>query len=113
MGTKPALVQNLVPQKSLVRQHEPMNESQFRRRFIAGVILCVVLAFLIGRITSFEPLWRGLKDGMTESEVKRALGPPTWIGTSGCIGAGGKDVIRWDYERSELGVEYITMLTST
>ena len=40
---------------------------------------------------------------MTESEVGQALGQPTWIGTTGCIGAGGKDVIRWVYRQSERG----------
>ena len=40
---------------------------------------------------------------MTQSEVRQALGPPSWIGTYGCIGAGDKEVIRWEYRRSDLG----------
>jgi hypothetical protein len=63
-------------------------------------MLFVVLAFLIGWFTGFEPRWRGLKDGMTEAQVRQALGSPGWVGTSGCIGAGGRAVIRWDYRRS-------------
>lgn len=70
---------------------------------IGGAILCGMLAFLIGRFTGFEPRWYGLKDGMTQAQVRQALGAPSWVGTSGCIGAGGKEVIRWDYRRSFLG----------
>jgi hypothetical protein len=80
-----------------------MSASQFRRRFVAGVIFCGLLSFLIGRFTGFESRWRRLTDGCTESDVRQVLGPPNWIGTSGYIGAGGKDVIRWEYRRSELG----------
>src|SRR5436190_22468696 len=50
-----------------VHKHEPMSAS--RRRFAAAAIFSGLLVFLIGRFTSFEPLWHGLKDGMTESEV--------------------------------------------
>ena len=80
-----------------------MSASQLRRRFVAGAILFGAVAFLVGRFTGFEPRWRRLKDGMTEAQVKQALGSPNWVGTSGCIGAGGKEVIRWDYPRSLLG----------
>ena len=81
------------------REHKPMSASQFRRRFIAGVILCLVLAFLIGRFSGFEPRWRAVKDGMSEAQVRQALGSPSWVGTSGCIGWGGKNVLRWEYRR--------------
>jgi hypothetical protein len=40
---------------------------------------------------------------MTEAQVRQALGSPDCIGTSGCSGAGGKQVIRWDYQRLLLG----------
>jgi hypothetical protein len=40
---------------------------------------------------------------MTEAQVRQTLGTPTWVGGSGCIGVGGKEVIRWDYRRSFLG----------
>jgi hypothetical protein len=66
-------------------------------------MFCGLLAFLIGRFTSFEPRWRSLKDGCTESDVRQILGTPSWIGTSGYTGAGGKDVVRWEYRRSRLG----------
>src|SRR5690349_24141266 len=82
-----------------------MSAALFRRVFVAGIIFCGVLAFCIGRFGGFEPRWRGLKDGMTQSEVRQVLGPPSWIGTSGCIGAGNKMVIRWEYRRSEPGCD--------
>jgi hypothetical protein len=68
-----------------------------------GAIACGVLALLIGPLAAFEARWRGLKDGMTETQVRQALGPPSWVGTSGTIGAGNQKVIRWDYSRSFLG----------
>ena len=83
-----------------VRKHESMSVSQFRRRFLVGATLCGVLALFIGQFTAFEPHWRGVKDGMTQTQVRQALGSPDWIGTSACIGSGGKAVIRWDYRRS-------------
>jgi len=76
-----------------------MSASHFRRSFIAGVIVCLVLAVWIGRLTRFEPRWNGLKDGMTEAQVRQVLGSPSWVGTSGCIGWGGKNVLRWEYRR--------------
>src|SRR5262249_49499100 len=80
-----------------------MSASQFRTRFIAGALLFGVVAFSMGWFTGFGARWRGVRDGMTQSEVRQALGTPTWIGSSGCVGAGGKDVIRWEYRRPELG----------
>ncbi|HEY5913034.1 MAG TPA: hypothetical protein VJA21_20785 [Verrucomicrobiae bacterium] len=80
-----------------------MSVLQFRVRFIVGVIVCVVLAFLVGRFTGFEVRWRGLSDGMTQAEVRRVLGAPTRTGSSGCIGAGNKPVERWEYRRHEAG----------
>src|SRR5262249_10850274 len=91
------------PVMAIVRKHESMSFSVLKKGFFVGAIFCVALAFLIGRFTSFEPRWRGLRDGMTRSEVAQALGRPSWIGTSGYIGAGGKQVIRWDYRRSYPG----------
>src|SRR5262249_53512542 len=85
--------------RSGVHIPDSMSASQFNRRFGGAVILCLMLAFLIGRLTGFEPRWRGLKDGMTEAQVRQALGPPSSVGTSGCIGWGGRNVLRWEYRR--------------
>lgn len=86
-----------------VREYKPMTSSQFRRRLIAGVIVCGASAFLLGRSAGFESHWRHLKDGMTQTEVREALGTPTWTGNSGCIGADNKPVLRWEYRRWRLG----------
>ncbi len=81
-----------------------MSQSQFRRRFIAGVIGCLAVAFLLGRFTGFEPHWRQLRDGMTEAEVTLLLGKPKRTGNSWCIGAGNQRVKRWEYDRWGLAV---------
>ena len=80
-----------------------MSVSQFRRRFIAGVMLGGLLAFLLGRFTGLEPRWGGLRDGMTQAEVMHVLGAPTRTGNGDCIGAGNKPVVRWEYRSSHLG----------
>jgi hypothetical protein len=80
-----------------------MSVSQFRRRFVAGIIICLGLAFLIGRFKGFEPRWGELKDGMTQVEVMRVLGAPAWAGNGSCTGAGDKKVARWEYRRWQLG----------
>jgi hypothetical protein len=86
-----------------VHKDKSMSVSRFRKTFILGAILFLGLALLLARFTAFEPRWRGLRDGMTQPEVRHALGAPSGIGTSGCIGAGGRPVIRWDYRRSRPG----------
>jgi hypothetical protein len=60
----------------------------------------VLLVFFLARFVapSFSTRWRGIKDGMTQAEVRKALGTPTWTGTSGTIGAGNKEVTRWEYK---------------
>jgi hypothetical protein len=76
-----------------------MSISRYRVRIIAGMVICGVLAFLLGWFTSFELRWGRLKDGMSESEVRHVLGVPREIGTSGTIGADDKQVLRWEYRR--------------
>lgn len=78
-----------------------MRESQFKRRFVAGLILCGVLAYLVGRFgeIGFNARWRHLRDGMTQYEVRQALGVPTLIGKTWIIGAGNQPVTRWEYKR--------------
>ncbi len=78
--------------------------SVFRKRFIAGVVACLVLSFLIGRLgPALSTRWHNLNDGMTPVEVRQALGVPAWTGNSECIGAGGKNVTRWQYRQWQLG----------
>ncbi len=76
---------------------------QLNRRLIAGVIVCGLTAFLLGRFTGLEPRWRRLRDGMTQAEVIHLLGVPSLTGNGYCIGAGNKPVLRWEYRRCEVG----------
>jgi len=70
---------------------------------IVGIIACGLVAFLLGHSgDKFEARWSKLKDGMTQKEVRRTLGNPTWVGTTGCIGAGNRKVMGWEYERRSL-----------
>ena len=87
----------------IVRKNRRMSVSQFKRRIIAGIVVCGALTFLLGRFTGFEPRWRGLRDGMTQAEVMQALRTPTWTGNGDCIGAGNKPVTRWEYRRCSVG----------
>ena len=80
-----------------------MSVSRYQKGLLAGIVLCGVFAFTMGYFTGFEPAWRTIRDGMTQSQVTQALGPPTTVGTSGCLGAGSKEVVRWDYRRSFFG----------
>lgn len=81
----------------------PMCVSRFNKMLVGGIIVCGCLAFLLGHLWGgFDVRWSKLKDGMTQEEVRRALGNPTWVGTTGCIGAGGKNVTGWEYERRTL-----------
>ena len=80
-----------------------MSVSQMRRRFTAGFIACALLAFLLGRFTTFDGRWGGLRDGMSQAEVRHVLGVPAWAGYGYCIGAGDQKITRWDYRRWELG----------
>jgi len=82
-----------------------MRTSQLKRRLIAGVIVCGLLAFFLGRLSAPDssPRWRNLRDGMTQNEVRQALGGPTWMGKTSTTGAGGEMVARWQYRRYQLG----------
>src|SRR5882762_9468636 len=78
-----------------------MHISHFKKRFIGGLLVCGLLAFLLGRLggPDFNTRWRNLKDGMTQNEVSQALGIPTWTGKTMTIGAGNQPVTRWQYMR--------------
>ena len=78
-----------------------MCASQLKKRFIAGFIVCAFLAFWLGSSGEFgfNPRWRKLRDGMTQQEVREALGPPTFTGQGDAIGAGNQPLTRWDYKR--------------
>src|SRR3569832_1721284 len=80
-----------------------MSTMRFKQGFMAGLLTCAAFAFLFGRVASFEPRWRGLKDGMSQAEVMRVLGTPTRKGNGDAIGAGDKIVARWVYRRWRAG----------
>jgi hypothetical protein len=70
-------------------------------RLITGGVILVLLAFLVGRFgsLSFYTRWRGIKDGMTQQEVRKALGSPTLATQTSTIGAGDQRVTEWQYKR--------------
>jgi hypothetical protein len=78
-----------------------MRPSQFKKRLIAFVILGGLLAFLLGLYgpRGFTARWRDLKPGMTQAEVRQAVGAPTWSGKTDVIGVGDQPVTSWHYKR--------------
>ncbi len=80
-----------------------MSKSKLKLGFIAGLVICGVLAFLFGQSQGFESRWRGVKDGMTQAEIRHLLGTPTQIGDGSYIGAGNKPVAHWEYRRRHMG----------
>ena len=71
------------------------------RKLIVSAVALGLFAFFLGRFgpPSFYLRWRDVKDGMTQAEIKKALGTPTLTGTSETIGAGNQRVTRWEYRR--------------
>src|SRR5215470_7901989 len=71
------------------------------RRLILGTIALVLLAFLVDGfgLLSFYTRWRGIKDGMTQQKVRKALGTPTLTTQTWTIGAGDQRVTEWQYKR--------------
>src|SRR5262249_13080997 len=71
---------------------------------LVGVIGCGFMVVLLHHFLrpEFTSRWRNLKDGMTQEEVRQALGSPDWTGAGYCIGAGGKPVTRWEYRSNQL-----------
>ena len=78
-----------------------MSASHLNKRLIRGVIVCGLLVILLClfNVPDFGDGWRHLRNGMTQQEVRRALGAPTWTGNTQCIGAGGVKVTRWQHKR--------------
>ena len=78
-----------------------MDAARLKKRLIAGVIGCGLLAVLLCllRAPDFNTRWRNVKDGMTQKEVSQVLGSPTSAGKKGAIGAGNQVVTRWEYKR--------------
>jgi hypothetical protein len=70
-------------------------------KLILAIVIFVLIAFFLGRfgMASFYTRWRNVKDGMSQREVRKALGTPTQIGASKTIGAGNQPVTRWEYRR--------------
>jgi hypothetical protein len=67
---------------------------------LTGIILGTALVVLLFRgltVSEFDRKWAGLRIGMREAEVLTILGKPHWTGTSTTIGAGGQDVVIWEY----------------
>lgn len=84
-----------------VRRNNPMLGMQFHKKQIVGIIvfgLFVILLFLIHG-PDFNTRWHNLKPGMTQTEVRQALGEPSWTGKTEVIGAGGEKVTSWQYKR--------------
>jgi hypothetical protein len=75
--------------------------SRTTRFVVSGIVAVavIVIAVVMLRRWSFEQRWATIDPGMTEVEVKEALGNPTWKGTIDVQGAGGKSVTSWRYER--------------
>ena len=56
-----------------------MGTLQIKKRIIVGVVGCwiaILLWLILG--PDFTSRWRNLRDGMTQEEVRRALGNPNW-----------------------------------
>jgi hypothetical protein len=77
-----------------------MKSGRQRLLFIATVCIAAPLLLVSLNISSFDSRWRSLNDGMTESQVRQVLGNPNLVGTSGCMVAGGREAIRWEYKRT-------------
>jgi len=71
---------------------------------LVSTIGCGFMVILMHHLLrpGFTSRWTNLKDGMTQDEVRQALGTPDWTGAGYCIGAGGKPVTRWEYRSNQL-----------
>jgi len=78
-----------------------MDGGGFKKQLAAGSIGLVVFTLLFHLIqrSHFDARWRALKPGMTERDIRKALGEPSWKGKTEAIGAGGENVTSWWYER--------------
>ena len=78
-----------------------MSASHLRKGLIAGLIATCLLPLLLYLFSGpdFQTRWRNLKDGMTQMQVKRALGTPDASVKTSAIGAGDQPVTRWLYKR--------------
>ena len=76
-----------------------MNASRFRKALVAGLIAFCLLPLLLYLFSGpdFLTRWRSLKDGMTQTEVTKALGAPDAAVKTSTIGAGDQPVTRWLY----------------
>jgi len=77
-----------------------MGQSRLKQLLMIGAacgLFTILFVVLCG--PSLERQWRNLKDGMTQQEVSRALGTPSWTGPGSAIGAGNKVVTRWGYRQ--------------
>lgn len=84
-----------------VRRNKHMRSPRLTKWLTVGVISFGILGTLIwmGRLPNFEARLREVIPGMTETDVRKALGSPTWTEKTEIIGAGGERVISWRYVR--------------
>lgn len=71
-------------------------------RFLAIGLLAIAISLIALPVALrwiLERRWTGITDGMTETEVRAALGDPNWRGKIDVKGVDGKSVTRWSYER--------------
>jgi hypothetical protein len=75
--------------------------SRLKRILLFGLFAIAVasMAFAVALRWSFERQWTGITDGMTETEVRAALGNPSWRGKIDVKGVDGNSVTRWSYEQ--------------
>src|SRR5258708_7686135 len=78
-----------------------MRVRQLNSKFVPCAVVCALLAILLSPLCGprFSSRWGNLKDGMTQEEVRRACGAPTWTGKIAITGAGWQQVSRWQYKR--------------
>jgi hypothetical protein len=63
----------------------------------AAFLVAVTSWYLFVRIPIFEERWPGMRWGMTETEVRQALGRPARTRPHVIVGVGGSPTTRWTY----------------
>src|SRR4051812_48649137 len=87
-----------------------MSAAHLRKGLIASFVAVCLLPLLLYLFSGpdFQARWRGLKDGMTQAQVAKALGTPDASVKTQTIGAGDRPVTRWLYKRGRFtyGVDF-------
>ena len=72
--------------------------------FILGFLSFGCIAFLLGHSgDQFSATWGTVKDGMSQEEIRRKLGPPERVLDTEMVGAGGNKLTIWQYRSSVIG----------